>query len=126
MPLETRSRQAAALALTIASLVIVSAPVGVDAQDSPARKHTDLSGSYERYRGVPGARGGGRDPLVPPPPSQPPLKAQYLKDWQAKQQAAREADARGEPLAASVVQCLPQASCRGGTEEDVKSGRCHS
>jgi hypothetical protein len=31
-----------------------------------------------------------------------------MKEWQAKVQAAREADARGEPLAAGVVHCLPE------------------
>jgi hypothetical protein len=29
-------------------------------------------------------------------------------------------------LPTSVVQCLPQASRRSGTEDDVKSGQCHS
>ena len=31
-----------------------------------------------------------------------------MKEWQAKVQAAREADAKGEPLAAGVVHCLPE------------------
>jgi hypothetical protein len=81
---------------------------GVQGASPATKKRPDLSGSYERYRGAPGTRGGQPDPLVPPPPSPPPLKPDLLKEWQAKQQAAREADAKGEPLAASVVQCLPE------------------
>ena len=56
----------------------------------------DITGSWERAR----------DASIPPPP-QPPLKAQYLKEWQAKQQAVREANAKGQPIAERVVMCLP-------------------
>src|SRR5262245_31127645 len=67
---------------------------------------TDLTGSWERYSGF-GRGGQGRDPLAPPPSSQPPLKPEYLKEWQAKVQAAREADAKGQPLATGYTHCLP-------------------
>jgi hypothetical protein len=56
----------------------------------------DITGSWERAR----------DASIPPQP-QPPLKAQYLKEWQAKQQASREASAKGQPIAERVVACLP-------------------
>lgn len=56
----------------------------------------DITGSWERAR----------DASIPAQP-QPPLKAQYLKEWQAKVQAAREASAKGEPIAERVVMCLP-------------------
>jgi len=36
------------------------------------------------------------------------LKPQYLKEWQAKNQAAREADAKGTPLATNATLCLPE------------------
>src|SRR5262245_10255497 len=58
---------------------------------------TDITGSWERAR----------DPSIPPQP-QPPLKAPYLKEWQAQAQAAREANAKGEPIAERVVLCLPE------------------
>jgi hypothetical protein len=56
----------------------------------------DITGSWERAR----------DPSIPPQP-QPPLKPQYLKEWQAKMQAVREANAKGQPIAERVVACLP-------------------
>src|SRR5262245_17298838 len=58
---------------------------------------TDITGSWERAR----------DPSIPPQP-QPPLKAPYLKEWQAQAQAAREANAKGQPIAERVVACLPE------------------
>ena len=57
----------------------------------------DISGSWERAR----------DASIPPAP-QAPLKPQYLKEWQAKQQAVREANAKGQPIAERVVACLPE------------------
>src|SRR5437773_4564564 len=56
----------------------------------------DITGSWERFR----------DASIPAAP-QPPLKAQYLKDWQARAQAAREANAKGQPIAERVALCLP-------------------
>src|SRR5512138_714335 len=69
----------------------------------------DITGSWERYGFVPGQRGGGpRDPTIPPPAVPPALKPPYLKEWQASTQAAREAAAKGEPLATSNVNCIPE------------------
>ena len=65
----------------------------------------DITGSWERYGR--GARGAAPN-TVPPPAAQPQLKPQYLKEWQAKQQAAREADAKGKPLATNATLCLPE------------------
>jgi hypothetical protein len=61
----------------------------------------DFSGSWERYRGPVG------DPHMPPPETSPPLRGQLLSEWQARQAAARAADARGEPIASGYVHCLP-------------------
>ena len=61
----------------------------------------DFSGSWERYRGPPG------DKNNPPPESDPPLRAQFAADWTARRDAARAADARGEPIATGYVHCLP-------------------
>jgi hypothetical protein len=65
------------------------------AQQSPTGA-PDISGSWERAR----------DASIPAQPP-PPLKPQYLKEWQAKTQAVREANAKGQPIAERVVSCLP-------------------
>jgi len=56
----------------------------------------DISGSWERAR----------DASIPAQ-SQPPLKAQYQKDYQAKLALLREASQKGQPIADHVVMCLP-------------------
>src|SRR6516165_327263 len=56
----------------------------------------DITGSWERAR----------DASIPPQ-SQPPLKGQYQKEYQAKLQVLREANQKGEPIADHVVMCLP-------------------
>jgi hypothetical protein len=91
----TTHRQACGLVLGALAVVGLSRIVAAQATSGTA---PDLSGAYERYRGAPAA------PQAPPPP----LKPQYLKEWQARQQAAREADAKGEPIAAVVVNCIPE------------------
>jgi len=75
--------------------VVALAQLNARAQGSPTNI-PDITGSWERAR----------DASIPAQP-QPPLKAQYLKDWQARQQAAREASAKGKPIAERVVMCLP-------------------
>lgn len=57
----------------------------------------DITGSWERAQ----------VPSIPPRP-QPPLKAPYLKEWQAKMQRIKEAEANGQPIAERVVMCLPE------------------
>ncbi|HEX5045589.1 MAG TPA: hypothetical protein VFX89_00580 [Gammaproteobacteria bacterium] len=56
--------------------------------------------------GVPGAQpsNGAPPPAVPTPP----LKPQYLGEYQARQKEIRDATARGEPLSTPDVHCLPQ------------------
>jgi hypothetical protein len=56
----------------------------------------DITGSWERAR----------DNSIPAQ-GQPPLKPEYLKQWQEKQKALREASAKGQPIAERVVMCLP-------------------
>ena len=68
----------------------------------------DISGSWERL-GFSGRGGGQVDKtLVPPANPQPPLKPEPRKEWQARVQAAREADAKWEPLATNATLCLPE------------------
>ena len=69
--------------------------VSARAQQSSAAV-PDITGSWERAR----------DASIPAQP-QPPLKPQYLKEWQARLQALREANAKGQPIADRVVACLP-------------------
>src|SRR5262245_56844485 len=63
----------------------------------PSTAIPDITGSWERAR----------DASIPQQP-QPPLKPQYLKQWQAKNQTVREASAKGEPLADRATACLPE------------------
>jgi hypothetical protein len=80
-----------ALIFSVIALTSISAPAQQSSSNIP-----DITGSWERTR----------DASIPAAP-QPPLKAQYLKQWQARTQAAREAAAKGQPIAERVVLCLP-------------------
>ena len=64
-----------------------------------------LTGTWNRYPQIDETP----DPKMPPPPpvGDPPLKPEYLGPWQAQQKAAKEADARGQPLYTDYVKCLP-------------------
>ncbi len=69
----------------------------------------DITGSWERYGAGLGARADRQHPeLLPPPgPNPPPLKPEYLKQWRDRIQAARDAEAKGQPLATNYTHCLP-------------------
>ncbi len=83
-------------ALTVSIVCVLAlAQVTVRAQQASGTI-PDINGSWERAR----------DASIPAQP-QPPLKPQYLKDYQAKVQAVRDANAKGEPIAERVVMCLP-------------------
>ena len=61
-----------------------------------------IGGTWEpsfARNGNPGARS---------PQADPPLKPEYLAQWQAREAQRRAADARGEPLATAATFCLPQ------------------
>jgi len=96
------------LATAIGCIAAAFAQSHIDAQQ--AAKNPDITGSWDRYRGAPPAAGAAQRPApdVPPQASPPPLKPAAMTEWRAKVQAAREADSRGEPLAAGVVHCLPE------------------
>jgi hypothetical protein len=92
------------MTITSKALLVALALAAMSARPA-AQQPPDITGSWERY---PAGRGGGaRDPNAPPPAMQPPLKPEYLKEWQARVQASREADAKGKPLATGYVNCLP-------------------
>lgn len=67
----------------------------------------DITGSWERVGAGTLGRGQGTDPRTPPPVPQPPLKVKFLAEWQAVQQRAREATAKGQPVGINWVHCLP-------------------
>jgi hypothetical protein len=93
-----------------AALVVSFAPMAARAQPAPGSAVPDITGSWERYGGILSQRADVRrdDPTLPPPAPQPPLRPEYLKEWQARVQAAREADAKGTPLASNATTCLPE------------------
>jgi len=82
--------------LLVATLVLMLAPAIRLSGQTAASNVPDITGSWERAR----------DASIPAA-SQPPLKPQYLKEYQAKLQAFREANQKGEPIADHVVMCLP-------------------
>lgn len=94
--------------LVLSALCAVSASAPLHAQTRGSASVPDITGSWERYGAFGRGGRGQQDPLRPPPATQPALKPDYMKEWQDKVRAAREADARGEPLATNAVLCLPE------------------
>ena len=78
-------------------VVLVFLPAAYGQAPQPAAGIPDITGSWERAR----------DASIPPP-MQPPLKPQFQKEWLARTQAAREAAAKGTPLADRATMCLPE------------------
>jgi hypothetical protein len=81
----------------------VAASLYVAAAPAAPPDHPGLNGAWDRYGTVK------LDPRVTaaPPVSPPPLKPEYEAEWLARQKAAKEADARGEPLYGGYARCLP-------------------
>ena len=89
-------RSVLALAAAAALLGLMTAAHAAGAFDP-----RDFTGTWDRYPTP--KPGTGVDPAVPPPP----LKPQYLADYQAHMKAVAEANARGEPPVTGYVRCLP-------------------
>jgi hypothetical protein len=90
----------------LASVAAVGALASLAAQQPPAVP--DITGSWERM-GFGGRGGAAVDKtLIPPQNPQPALKPEARKERDARVQAAREADAKGEPLATNATLCLPE------------------
>jgi hypothetical protein len=101
------TRRASGLALLVGAF----ATIFTVATDAPALAagwapaDHGLTGTWNRYPQMDEPP----DPKLPRPKpvGPPPLKPEYLASWQAEQQKAREADARGQPLYTDYVKCLP-------------------
>ena len=89
-PIRNRLTTSCILALALLPAAYAQAPAS-------AAGVPDITGSWERAR----------DASIPPP-AQPALKPQFLKEQQARNQAAREASAKGTPLADRATMCLPE------------------
>jgi hypothetical protein len=98
-------------ACLVASLACVTTAIDRGTVAAQQTSTPDISGAWERYGSLFGgpvrSPGQTNDPYLPPPAPPPPLKPQYRNEWQARVTAAREADARGEPLATGYTHCLP-------------------
>ena len=103
----TRLSRTSLLAVVLLFFVAATTVVSLSVQraGSPQRSGSpapqampDITGSWERFGAGTIGRGQGTDPRTPPPVPQPPLKAKYLAEWQAVQQRAREATAKGQQV----------------------------
>jgi hypothetical protein len=103
----TRSDRLLACAATMTLALTLGAAPTADAATpaAPAAVH-GMTGTWNRYPQI-DEKPNPKFPPPPPPVGPPPLKAEYLADWQAQQKAAKDADARGQPLFTDYVKCLP-------------------
>ena len=94
-----------ALAATTAPPATSTAKTDPPSAPATAPVNHGLTGTWNRYPQLDEAP----DPKLPRPPPvpPPPLKEQYKADWETQQKAARDADARGQPLYTDYVKCLP-------------------
>ena len=94
------------LAGILAVVLLVQVAVRVGAQQ--ADRVPDITGSWDRLGFGARLTDAQRQFLPPAGGGQPPLKPEPRKEWQARVQAAREADAKGQPLATNATACLPE------------------
>jgi hypothetical protein len=104
MRYSTRRAKALAQALCACAMVAPALAWPMSPAGSTPADH-GLTGTWNRYPQIDEKP----DPKMPPPPpvGDPPLKPEYLGPWQAQQKAAKDADARGQPLYTDYVKCLP-------------------
>ena len=96
-------RSRIAIACAFAGLTLAQ----LSAQQRGTPNVPDITGSWERF-GFGGRGGGGQANVLPPAPPQPVFKPEAKKERDARIQAAREADAKGQPLATNATACLPE------------------
>ena len=93
------------VATALACATALTAIVGAQTRTRP--NAPNITGSWERIGPGALAAAQGAALRLPPPAPAPPLKPEFLKEWQARQQAAREATAKGQPFGINWVNCLP-------------------
>jgi hypothetical protein len=87
-----------------AALVAVAANFPLSADESGARA-PDLTGTWARYGGF--SRRGVDPRYAAPPPGKMMLTPKYAAAYALRTKAEEESDARGQPIAAPGVNCLP-------------------
>ena len=98
------AREPGPLLVAAAGLLVVASQT-ITAQTPTA---PDITGSWMRQGFTVGVRPAQQQNQSGPPPAPPPpLKPAYVKQWQDRLQAIRDADAKGQPLATNAVACLP-------------------
>lgn len=93
-------------AFLLAACVAIPVLGAVQAAENTKFDPRNINGSWNRYPDLSDRV----DPSVAPRPSDvppPPLKAPHLEEWQARQKAVAEANARGEPPATNYTHCIP-------------------
>ena len=105
---------AAALAVALASLPVRAGESGLaggtnaaGAQGSTKKLNprTGMTGTWNRYPEM-GAKPDPKFPAAAPIP-QPPLKPEYVADYEARRKAIADAEAKGQPLYTNYTACLP-------------------
>ena len=92
----------------LVTCAVVAAASSVVLAQRPSSTVPDITGSWQRWGAGLGPRPtNAKDPTVPPPAPPPLLKEPHRTEWQAKMQAIREADAKGQPLATNYTHCIP-------------------
>src|SRR6185312_11209406 len=105
---------AAALAVALASLPVRAGESGLaggtnaaGAQGSTKKLNprTGMTGTWNRYPEM-GQKPDPQFPAAAPIP-QPPLKPEYVADYEARRKAIADAEAKGQPLYTNYTACLP-------------------
>ena len=102
-----------ALGLVAVGFAAVALTGPVEAQQKGAADPIHgLNGSWERYPSRSAGLGSDAEkgPPGPGPIPDPPLKPEYLKDWQAKQAEIKKLTDEGLPPANNYSACLPDQS----------------
>lgn len=90
-------------ALALAAMTLASS--AASAAETWTIEGPNLTGRWMRF---PGFRDKPDPALIPPRPTEPPLRSEYKADYDKMRAAQRASDARGEPLANAGTECLPE------------------
>jgi hypothetical protein len=93
----TRPRYKLTMLLGVGALLMTTLGQAASQAPQTAQAIPDITGSWEAARDASGGA-----------PSQPAIKPEFQKQYQARVQAIREAQSRGAPLADRATACLPE------------------